>query len=102
MNELQIKLVETLRYAATRLHKSSLPHQVSAQMENLAEQVDQPCGVAEVGREKDVKSTFIKAMLGDKLARVGRTKTNATINFCCHRTANADYPVRCYCRSRKV
>ncbi len=102
MNELQIKLIETLRYAAARLHKSGLPHHVSAQMESLVEQVEQPCVVAVVGRVKAGKSTFINALLGDDLAKVGPTETTATINFFRYGTPSADFPVRCYWRSGKV
>jgi predicted GTPase len=102
MNELQIKLIETLRYAAARLHKSGLPHHVSAQMESLVEQVDQPCVVAVVGRVKAGKSTFINALLGDDLAKVGPTETTATINFFRYGTPSADFLVRCYWRSGKV
>jgi len=80
MNELQLRLEEALRNAATRLRNAGLPTDLVAQMEHLATEVHQPCVVAVVGRVKAGKSTFINALLGEDLAKVGPTETTATIN----------------------
>jgi GTPase Era involved in 16S rRNA processing len=50
-------------------------------MEGLVKQVYQPCVVAVVGRVKVGKSTFVNALLGEDLPKVGSTETTATTNY---------------------
>jgi GTPase SAR1 family protein len=71
-------------------------------MEHLATEVSQPCVVAVVGKVKAGKSTFINALLGDDLAKVGPTETTATINYFRYGIPHPDYPVRCYWRSGNI
>lgn len=99
MNGLQTDLVDTLERAASRLRSAGLPEPVAHQMERLAQQVDQPCVVAVVGRVKAGKSTFINALLGEDLARVGTTETTATINYFRYGKATPERPVRCVWRN---
>ena len=68
----------------------------------LAEQVDQPCVVAVVGRMKAGKSTFVNALLGQDLAKVGVTETTATVNFFRFGHPDPDKPVRCCWESGRV
>ncbi len=49
-------------------------------LQNLKSQVDQPCVLAIAGRVKAGKSSFLNALLGKDLAKVGTTETTATIN----------------------
>lgn len=49
-------------------------------LQNLKSQVDQPCVLAIAGRVKAGKSSFLNAILGKDLAKVGTTETTATIN----------------------
>jgi len=71
-------------------------------MEELEKQVYQPCVVAVVGRVKVGKSTFVNALLGEDLAKVGTTETTATINYFTYGSPNPDRPVRCHWRGGKV
>lgn len=91
-----------LRRAAAHLSSTALPRELAADMEHLADQVDQPCVVAVVGRVKAGKSTFIKALLGEDLAKVGTTETTATINYFRYGVPLPGRPVRCYWRSGQV
>jgi len=100
-------LVKTLRRAAERLRGAGLPPRLGERMESLANQVDQPCVVAVVGRVKVGKSTFVNALLGEDLAKVGTTETTATINhFSYLNPVHNDYdprrPVRCHWRGGNV
>jgi hypothetical protein len=99
MNELQQDLVGTLGQVAARLRETGLPDDLARQVERLAEQVEQPCVVAVVGRVKAGKSTFINALLGEDLAKVGTTETTATINYFRYGQPNRERPVRCYWRN---
>src|SRR5262252_9083775 len=96
MHELPIRLGTFLVEAAERLSDPSLPRAPSEAMGRLAAQVDQPCVVAVVGRMKAGKSTFINALLGEDLARVGATETTATINYFRYGKPNPARPVRCH------
>lgn len=49
-------------------------------LQSLKSQVDQPCVLAIAGRVKAGKSSFLNAILGKDLAKVGTTETTATIN----------------------
>lgn len=102
MNDFQLQLMEVLRHIADRLRKAGFPNESAVQMENLATEVPQPCVVAVVGRVKAGKSTFINALLGEDLAKVGPTETTATINYFRNGAPHPDYPVRCYWRSGNI
>jgi hypothetical protein len=102
MNELQEKLVESLARAAKRLRRAGLPFSLAADLERLAQQVDQPCVVAVVGRVKSGKSSFINALLGDDLAKVGSTETTATINVFRYGSSQNGVSVRCHWRNGSV
>jgi GTPase SAR1 family protein len=71
-------------------------------MEGLAKQVYQPCVIAVVGRVKVGKSTFVNALLGEDLAKVGTTETTATINYFGYGDSDPEWPVRCHWRGGKV
>src|SRR3954452_3398096 len=73
MDELPLRLRTFLSEAAERLRDARLPQDVGEAVERLSGQVDQPCVVAVVGRMKAGKSTFINALLGEDLAKVGAT-----------------------------
>ena len=47
----------------------------------LSERASMPCELAIAGRVKAGKSSFLNALLGEKLAMVGTTETTATINY---------------------
>jgi len=102
MSDMQHNLARVLCQAGARLREAGLPSELAAQMEQLAEQVHQPCVVAVVGRVKAGKSTFINALLGQDLAKVGTTETTATINYFHYGQANPNRPVRCYWRGAQV
>jgi hypothetical protein len=102
MSDLQAKLAEILRRAARRLRGADLPIELAERMEELAKQVYEPCVVAVVGRVKVGKSTFVNALLGEDLAKVGTTETTATINYFTFGTPDLERPVRCHWRSGQV
>ena len=102
MSELQEKLADVLRRAARRLRGADLPGELAERMEGLATQVHEPCVVAVVGRVKVGKSTFVNALLGVDLAKVGTTETTATINYFTYGPPDPERPVRCHWRSGKV
>jgi len=101
VNEYQQRLQDALKYVADRLRKNALPGG-AIQLERLAAEVDEPCIVAVVGRVKAGKSTFINALLGADLAKVGTTETTATINYFRHGIADPQLPVRCHWIGGKV
>jgi len=99
MNNTQNDLVRVLIQGADRLREARLPDQPAEQMQRLAAQVDEPCVLAVVGRAKAGKSTFINALLGDDLAKVGVTETTATINFFRYgNPLDPARPIRCHWR----
>src|SRR5947199_8843981 len=102
MDELQLKLVEALRHTAERFRKFSLPAHLTTQMQQLATEVDEPGVVAVVGRVKAGKSSFVNALLGEDLAKMGATETAATINYFRQGTSDPNFPVRCYWRTGKL
>lgn len=94
------RVLDVLCRAAEMLRKAPLPAELADRMEQLARDLDQPCVLAIVGRAKAGKSTFVNALLGADLAKVGVTETTATINFFRYgKPANPDRPIRCYWRS---
>lgn len=103
MIEIQDKLVATLNRASERLREVGLPNELAAGMERLAGQVHQHCVVAVVGQVKVGKSTFVNALLGGNLAKVGTTETTATINYFSHGAPpDPDRPVKCHWRNKKT
>ncbi len=102
MSDIQENLTAILRRAAERLRGAGLPVELAERIERLAKQVHQPCVVAVVGRVKVGKSTFVNALLGEDLAKVGTTETTATINYFTYGNPDPNLPVRCHWRSGKV
>jgi len=49
-------------------------------LQSLKSQAEQPCVLAVAGRVKAGKSSFLNALLGKDMAKVGTTETTATIN----------------------
>ena len=99
---MQEQLATILHQAARRLQEGGLPAKLAERMEELAKQVYQPCVVAVVGRVKVGKSTFVNALLGEDLAKVGTTETTATINYFTYGNPDPKLPVRCHWRGGKV
>jgi hypothetical protein len=102
MSDVQENLADILRRAAEQLRGTGLPVELAERMEGLAKQVHQPCTVAVVGRVKVGKSTFVNALLGEDLAKVGTTETTATINYFTYGNPDSRNPVRCHWRGGKV
>jgi len=102
VSDFQANLAEILRRAARRLRGAALPVELAERMEELAKQAHEPCVVAVVGRVKVGKSTFVNALLGEDLAKVGTTETTATINYFTFGTPDPERPVRCHWRSGRV
>ena len=102
MGDVQEQLATILHQAARRLQEGGLPAKLAERMEELARQVYQPCVVAVVGRVKVGKSTFVNALLGEDLAKVGTTETTATINYFTYGNPDPKLPVRCHWRGGKV
>jgi hypothetical protein len=98
MTDTHLKLATLLKRFAGEAREAGLPGDVAARLEQLAGQVNEPCVVAVVGRVKAGKSTFLNALLGEDLAKVGTTETTATINYFRHGTPDPERPVRCYWR----
>ena len=63
-----------------------LPGQESrlADVAMLQRRLQQPCVLAVVGKEKAGKSSFVNAVMGSNLAKVGEMETTATVNMFCH------------------
>lgn len=96
------RLIAILHRASERLREAGLPVELAERMEALAKQVRHPCVVAVVGRVKVGKSTFVNALLGEDLAKVGTTETTATINYFTYGHPDPDHHVRCHWRGGKV
>ena len=60
----------------------------------LARELDRKCVVAVVGSVDSGKSSFINALLGADLAKVGATETTATVNRFRYGQPNPERPVR--------
>ena len=57
--------------------------------------LEQPCVLAVAGRMKAGKSSFLNALLGERLAKVGELETTATINrFCYGEPSDPTHPVK--------
>ena len=102
MSDVRENLAGILRRAAARLREAGLPGEAADRMERLARQVHEPCVVAVVGRVKVGKSTFVNALLGEDLAKVGTTETTATINYFAYGQPDPERPVCCHWRGGKV
>lgn len=102
MSDVQESLIAVLRRTARRLRSAQAPPEIPERIEALVPQVRQPCVVAVAGRVKVGKSTFVNALLGEDLAKVGTTETTATINYFTYGTPDPDRPVRCHWRGGKV
>ena len=64
-------------------------------IDSLRSAIDEPCVLAVTGRVKEGKSSFLNALLGKNLARVGSTETTATINiFKYGKPADPEKPVK--------
>lgn len=100
MPAIQTLIRQALEQAVTQLQPYGLPANLLDSLAQLAPQVEQPCVVAIVGRVKAGKSSFINALLGEDLAKVGTTETTATINYFVYGQPNAQRPVRCYWRNQ--
>ena len=73
-----------------------LPGQESrlADVAMLQRRLQQPCVLAVVGKEKAGKSSFVNAVMGSNLAKVGEMETTATVNMFCHgEPENPESPV---------
>jgi len=100
--EIQDNLIAALEEASQRIRAAGLPNELAVEMERLAGQVRERCVVAVVGQVKVGKSTFVNALLGGNLAKVGTTETTATINYFTYGSPpDSDRPVRCYWRGGK-
>jgi len=100
MDNFQSHLEKLLRCSAEQLRQARLPESLAHLLDRWAEEVYQPCTLAIVGRAKAGKSTFINALLGDDLAKVGVTETTATLNFFRYGTPpDPARPIRCFWRS---
>lgn len=95
---MQDLIIRTLKKAAQTLQLSGISRQKTEMLSQLSSQVEEPCVVAVVGRVKAGKSTFINALLGEDLAKVGVTETTATINYFVYGKPDPNKPVRCYWR----
>ncbi len=101
MQKIEEDLAMVLNRTATLLREAATPGDIALQFEKLASQVAQPCIVAVVGQVKAGKSSFINALLGQDLAKVGTTETTATINYFRYSGGkiDTDHPVRCFWRN---
>jgi hypothetical protein len=103
MSGIQDKLIDTLNRAAEQLGEAGLPSELAAEMERLSGQVRERCVVAVVGQVKAGKSTFVNALLGGDLAKVGTTETTATIIYFSYgKPPDPEHPVRCHWRGGKT
>ena len=90
--------VEAFLYGvAQQLRPASVPAGPLQRLARLAQEASQTCTLAVVGSVKAGKSTFVNALLGEELAKVGVTETTATVNFFRYgRPQDPRRPVRCY------
>lgn len=102
MSDVRESLASVLDRAADRLRGAGLTGGLPGRLEGLARQVHEPCVIAVVGRVKVGKSTFVNALLGEDLAKVGTTETTATVNYFTYGQPHADRPVRCHWRGGQV
>lgn len=101
MPDIRTLIRQALDQAVVQLQPYGLPTSLLDSLAQLAPQLEQPCVVAVVGRVKAGKSSFINALLGEDLAKVGTTETTATINYFVYGQPNAQRPVRCFWRNQQ-
>lgn len=83
--ELILKSTEVLFDVATEFwNKIPGCSRYLVQTDNLRRRLQQPCVLAVGGKVKAGKSSFINALLGKELAKVGELETTATINIFRH------------------
>ena len=99
MSDPQERTTRVLEEMARRLNQALLAARHRGRAAALAGAVRQPCVVAVVGQVKQGKSSFINALLGRRLAKVGTLEATATINEFHFGTGPDDQP-RIVCRWR--
>ena len=100
--DFQDPLFTTLMRAADRLREARVPGSVTQALDRLAGQVEQPCVIAVVGRVKAGKSSFVNALLGEDLAKVGATETTATINYFTYGPSDPVNPIQCHWKGGQI
>jgi GTPase SAR1 family protein len=69
----------------------------SVQLQQLLNEIDEPCKLAIAGRVKAGKSSLVNTLLGGDFAKVGITETTATINIFKYGTPpDKNFPIQCY------
>lgn len=99
MSDPQERTTRVLEGMSWRLGQAHWLPDIEAELRRLAGAVRQPCVVAVVGQVNAGKSSFINALLGRGLAKVGTLETTATINEFHFGTGPDDRP-RIVCRWR--
>jgi GTPase Era involved in 16S rRNA processing len=99
MDDIQRRLEKALKSLIELLRSTPLGNKPVEDLERLTEEIQRPCVVAVVGRVKAGKSTFVNALLGKDVAKVGVVETTATINYYRYGCPDSDFPVRCYWRN---
>lgn len=91
-----IKECEQLLDTAWRLFKEiPLGKDRLERLSTLKVKLHQPCELAIAGKVKAGKSSFLNALIGEDLAKVGDLETTATINrFCYGKPENPNRPVK--------
>lgn len=78
------KTQELLDVASVYFSRINGCTQYLPEVDKLKRKLWQPCVLAVGGKVKAGKSSFINALLGKQLAKVGELETTATINMFCH------------------
>ena len=85
---------QILERAATLLKQMPGQAQSLTRVAELQMKLSQPCVLAIAGRVKAGKSSFLNALIGMDLAKVGELETTATINrFCYGEPEDPEHPV---------
>ncbi len=85
---------QILERAAILLKQLPEPTQWQTRIAELQMKLSQPCVLAIAGRVKAGKSSFLNALIGMDLAKVGELETTATINrFCYGEPEDPEHPV---------
>lgn len=80
---------------AALCNNAPIRNEFGIKIEQLAARLDRPCTLAIAGRVKAGKSSFLNALLGMDLAKVGDTETTATINiFKYGKPENPEKPIK--------
>jgi len=110
MNDIESILRELLNDTVRAFRQIRMPDDIfrafadlGRELDALVARMDEPCIVAVVGRMKAGKSTFINALLGEDLAKVGVTETTATINtFRYGVPSDPVRPIRCHWKNGQI